>query len=303
MTPDLRPFDIRHLEAWRGLLAEPSIAPQFEVFQGEGGLEHKLADSHLHEDTIRLAFLEGELVGFGFGWVLGSGAEPWGMMRVGVHPGARRRGIGRAIAGAVIAALEAKRVPETLGSLWRPADDAEGFAEALGFEHERWFWMMERPRGDVRPPEWPAGVTTRVFDRSEAMLRDWNAAYNGSFIDHWRFVPSSLEDAARYAASPGFAADGLLVAYRDGEPAGFCRCERYPSRGEIGVLGTTRAARGIGLGRALLRWGVAWLESHTTTPVTLVVDGDNERALSLYRSEGFEVTRTRRVLKRRAIRA
>jgi ribosomal protein S18 acetylase RimI-like enzyme len=29
--------------------------------------------------------------------------------------------------------------------------------------------------------------------------------------------------------------------------------------------------------------------------VTLVVDGENEGALRLYRSEGFEVTRTRRL--------
>ena len=54
------------------------------------------------------------------------------------------------------------------------------------------------------------------------------------------------------------------------------------------------AARGIGLGRALLRWGVAWLERESALPVTLMVDGANEGALALYRSEGFAVTRTRR---------
>ena len=88
---------------------------------------------------------------------------------------------------------------------------------------------------------------------------------------------------------------GLMLAYRDGRCVGFCRNERHATRGEIGVLGTTHDARGIGLGRALLRWGVGWLEAHVPGPVTLLVDGDNEGALALYKSEGFEVSRTRRI--------
>ena len=297
MPTVLRPYAPSHLEPWRALLEEPSIAAQFEVFLGAHALEHKLADSHLHEDTIRLAFEGDILVGFGFSWILGGSSEPWAMMRVAVHPDHRRRGIGRAIAQAVMAAVGTRGPLEKLTSFWLPSDDGEAFAASLGFEHDRWFWMMERPRVAVPAPEWPEGITVRVFDCGEEMLRDWNDAYNGSFIDHWRYVQSSLEDARRIAEAPEFPADGLALAYRGRECVGFCRCERYPSRGEIGVLGTTRAARGIGLGRALLRWGLLWLEANTTTPVTLVVDGENERALSLYRSEGFEVSRTRRVLK------
>ncbi|TMQ68516.1 MAG: GNAT family N-acetyltransferase [Candidatus Eisenbacteria bacterium] len=56
-----------------------------------------------------------------------------------------------------------------------------------------------------------------------------------------------------------------------------------------------RPARGIGLGRALLRWAVGWLERKEAPRAWLMVDGDNESALRLYRSEGFEVTRTRHV--------
>ena len=65
--------------------------------------------------------------------------------------------------------------------------------------------------------------------------------------------------------------------------------------GEIAVLGTVPEARRIGLGRALLRWGVAWLEIHDAPRITLLVDGDNEQALVLYLSEEFHVARTREV--------
>ncbi len=51
--------------------------------------------------------------------------------------------------------------------------------------------------------------------------------------------------------------------------------------------------RGRGLGRALLHWGVTWLQARTQDPVTLMVEGENESALTLYRDTGFAVTRTR----------
>jgi ribosomal protein S18 acetylase RimI-like enzyme len=101
----------------------------------------------------------------------------------------------------------------------------------------------------------------------------------------------------------GFRADGIVIAYRDGEVAGFCRNELFAARGEIGTVGTLPAARGIGLGRALLRWGVAWLERETPHPITLLVDGDNEGALGLYRSEGFEITRRRHLWSQPVVRA
>ena len=49
-------------------------------------------------------------------------------------------------------------------------------------------------------------------------------------------------------------------------------------------------ARGRGLGRELLRWGVHRLRSVSELPVTLSVNGRNERALRLYEREGFRRT-------------
>ena len=94
------------------------------------------------------------------------------------------------------------------------------------------------------------------------MLRDWTAAYNDSFAHHYRYVPANVEYARatrrgprlpprRAARSPTGTASAL----------GFCRNELHDARGEIGTLGVVQAARGIGLGRALLRWGVRWLEA------------------------------------------
>jgi mycothiol synthase len=176
---------------------------------------------------------------------------------------------------------------------WSPNPAAEAFARHHGFAHARWFWLMERPRGATPEVVIPDGVTLRTFDGSEAMLRDWNDAYVDSFAQHYHFVRTSVEDTRTLSQRPTVRAEGLALAYRDGSCVGFCRCNLLQRRGEIAVVGTTHDARRIGLGRALLRWGVRWLEAQNTPSVTLMVDGENEDALKLYRSEGFEVIRTR----------
>ncbi len=299
MTLEIRSYGDSDRETLRGLLHDPSIAPQFDKFLGPDGLEHKLADRVLARDCLVLAFLDGEAVGFGVAWVIVESASFWAMTRVGVRESHRRRGVGEALAREVVARARRLAPPdrpaEIAGAAWMPMDAAESMARKLGFAPERVFWMMDRPRGGAAAPDWPVGTTWRTYDGSDEFVREWTAIYNDSFANHYRFLRSTEEDARRIASGPHFRPDGLLLAYREGACAGFCRIELHETRGEIGTLGTAHAARGIGLGRALLRWGVEWLERHTTLPVTLLVDGENENALRLYRTEGFEVSRTRRL--------
>ncbi|HEY6195011.1 MAG TPA: GNAT family N-acetyltransferase [Candidatus Eisenbacteria bacterium] len=295
MAFTLRPYTPSDLATFQALLDAPGIAGQFDTVARPGGVERILADSYTPSAGVRLAFVDGEPAGFAFPIVLPGPPAPWAALRGAVVPRFRRQGIARALHDAVVAWLEAHApVREQTISAWEPEPGADGFAAALGYAHDRWYWLMERPRDGTPPaPEWPAGVTVRPLDGSDAMLADWNAAYNASFEAHYRYVASPLEHAHKLVESPGFRADGVLLAYRQGRVAGFCRNELHATRGEVGTLGTVPAARGIGLGRALLRWGVGWLERESTLPVTLMVDGANDGALALYRSEGFAVTRTR----------
>ena len=284
----------------QALVSDDSLAPHFDKFQGEAGLDAKLGDPRLMRDELRLAWLDGEPAGFGVMWWLPQDHGNWVMMRVGVHARFRRRGIGRRLAEALLERAYARRGAEPLEvstSAWQPNDAAEALAARLHFAHERWFWMMARPRGGAPAPAWPAGIEVTTYDGSERALAGWLEAYEDSFAEHFRHVRATLEEGRQLAAAPSFRPDGLLLAWRGGKCVGFCRCVLFESRGEIAGIGTARAARGIGLGRAMLRWGVRWLEASSPAPVTLLVDGANEGALALYRAEGFEVSRTRRIWK------
>ncbi len=295
MAATIRTYTPHDLGTLQALVEAEGIAEQYDKFAGPGGAERMLADTWAPAAGVRLAFVDGEVAGFAYAILLPGPPSPWAVLRGGVLPKFRRQGIGRALHDEVVAWLgTGQPLRELAMSAWQPDSGAEGLAASLGYQHDRWLWRMDRPRGPLPEPVWPAGVSVRTLDGSDAMLADWNDAYNDSFAEHHRYVASPLEHVHELANAPGFRADGVLLAYRDGQVAGFCRNELHATRGEVGTLGTMRAARGIGLGRALLRWGVAWLQRENTLPVTLLVDGGNEGALALYKSEGFVVTRTRR---------
>lgn len=282
------------------LLAAPGVAEQYDMFAGATGVELLLADPYAPRDGVHLAFVGGEPAGFGYAIVLPGPPARWAVLRGAVLQRFRRHGIGRALHDAVSAHLLATGpLSESVISAWQPNTGAEDFTAALGYVGERWMWLMERPRERVPEPVWPSGVSVRTLDGGEAMLQDWTDAYNNSFAEHYRYVAAPIDHTRELVQKPGFRNDGVLLAYRDGKVAGFCRDEVFDGRGEVGTLGTVHVARGIGLGRQLLRWGIDWLQRDNVLPVTLLVDGENESALGLYRSEGFVVTRSRRTWARK----
>ncbi|MBI5836336.1 MAG: GNAT family N-acetyltransferase [Candidatus Eisenbacteria bacterium] len=321
MDFDIRPLDRGDPDLIRPLITHPSLAPQFDILQPPGALEDWLGDPHMDcgpEGASGVAYAGGRPVGLVLAFALNGLEGPWGIMRPGVLGEFRRRGIGSALVRAAEARLLARKEPagELCLSAWLvdvPAspgraevpfrvadgDPAPAFAARHGYSHARYFWLMDRPRGAAPELTWPAGIVTRTFDGSEQAIADWCEAYNDSFAEHYHFMPGTLEDTRRITGEHGFHADGLMLAYRDGRCVGYCRNKLDAHAGEVALLGTVRAARGIGLGRALLRWGVGWLEEKRAPSVTLMVDGDNENALALYRSENFEVARTREIWSRR----
>lgn len=286
-----------HVETVRGLVKHESLSTEFAILLGPDALESWLADPFMDRELSRIAFLDGEPAGFGFTLVLPAWTGKFGAFRCGVIDAHRRKGLGTAMLHASLAGVRQRHpdARELVISAWMPNDAAVRFAEKHELTHERWFWLMEQAPEQSHEPEWPEGIETHVFDGSEKMLADWCDAYNRSFRHHYHGVISTVDDCRAIAARPDAHPDGTLLAYRNGLVVGFCRNELREAAGEVGALGVVEEARGIGLGRALLRWGSQWLRAAGTPKVTLMVDGENESALGLYRSEGFRVTKEREV--------
>jgi len=293
----VHPCQQDHLPGLRALARDPSLAHEFAQLQTDPGFDDMMADPFLPVDLRWIATLDGDPAGFAFSFLAPTHGGSFAMVRMGVVERHRRRGVGSALLAAADAKLTAIRERDHLHELnlsaWQPNPAAEGFAARHGFRHVRNFWRMERPHGPVRKPQWPPGIVMRTYDGSERAIQDFSVAYNLSFASHYHYVRSSLEDTRIITTQRHFRPDGLALAYRGDECVGFCRNARYGDPGEVALIGTVPTARGIGLGRALLRWGVGWLQDDFANPVYLMVDGENESALRLYRSEGFQVALTR----------
>jgi len=300
MTLELRVVLPHDRPLLRAVLADPAILDSYDVYGGEDGVEQVFGTDHTPADSVHVALLDGEPVAFACTLLLPAD-RPWAMLRGFVRPHARRRGVGRALLKHLQDYLARQTHQPALTELacgaWEPHEGVRALIEPAGFVHERAFWLMERPRGPVSEPAWPAGVTLRTLAEG-APIADWNEAYNRSFTDHYRFVPSTVADCERLIRDGLVPSEGVLIAYEADRIVGFARTGVHANRGEIETLGVVPEARGRGLGRALLHWGVAWLQHHSDDAVTLMVEGRNEGALRLYLEAGFAITRTRGVWSR-----
>ncbi len=282
------------------MAADGSLQPELELLLGHG-FDSVMADAYNPEALRRLATLEGADAGFSLTFVLPSVAGAFAAIRIAVLPRARRRGVGSALLAASIDAVR-RHDPgcgEVVLSAFVPSESAPGFAAYHGFVPVRRYWLMTRPGLEVPPPDWPEGIRLAAFDGGERDIARWVECFNRSWREHDHPVLMTAEDTRRQLAGGAIRADGAFLAMRGDEAVGFVRNSLHATRGEIAVLGVVPELRRRGLGRALLRHGVRWLLDRRVASVTLGVDGQNERALALYREEGFEVTRTRQMWSKR----
>ena len=211
-----------------------------------------------------------------------------------VHPDARGQGIGRAL----YTRFEQDVLPRQPAVLtFSPPQGAHllrAFLERRGYAAERAFWQMRLPAEvTVALAPLAAGVTLRTFvpGQDEPLLM---AIRNATFAGHYDYTPRTLAEIVYQTTQPHVRPEGILFAFYGGEIAGFCRAEVLPDDparpgdavGIIQNVGVLPAYRRLGLGRALLSRGVAYLRGQVSL-VDLYVEGENAGALALYESLGF----------------
>ena len=213
-----------------------------------------------------------------------------------VHPDRRRRGIGRQLVEAALELSAERGLPELTLFVPNHLPASTAFAHELGFTYGSSLWLFRLPADrEVAAAVLPAGFIVSTWSASidvEAFVAFANAAWEGH--------PSPLHltpDLARLVAElPDFDPNGICFVARETAPdvpIAFAKVELRaddagrPS-GWIGQIGVVPVERGNGLGRWLLRWGVAYLRERGAEVVELAVEAANDRALGLYRRNGFE---------------
>ena len=197
-------------------------------------------------------------------------AGEWRHFRIIVHPAYRRRGI----ATRLLRLVEGQGgVPQS--NCLESWSAGTAFLEKERFERVFRLLLMECASEPPAPPAHPTLRPYRPGD-DDAWIRLHDDGYLGVAPD---YTPLAESDLAAHRDAPGFQ---LWIAERDGDVVGFCHTERT----RVNSLVVDRRFRGQGIGRALLLAGMGT----AARPVDLSVFADNEAAVGLYRSVGFETT-------------
>ncbi|HVC14614.1 MAG TPA: GNAT family N-acetyltransferase [Acidimicrobiales bacterium] len=212
----------------------------------------------------------------GFCGIYAFGAEP--ELAGAVDPEHRRRGVGTALVARALGLTSLRGHPGVLLVTPRATDAGRRFAEAEGATFHHAEHHMELPGEPVGPPP-PRPSTEQLAIREVA--------------DSDRAAIVEILEAAfgEGAASAGAAGphDLPLVVERNTEVVGALRLslEVLPAAGVYG-LAVRPDLRGQGIGRAALYEVCLEARRRGAATVTLEVEVDNDHALGLYTSVGFE---------------
>lgn len=226
------------------------------------------------------------------------------LLRGGVDPRWRGRGIGRAVLawvegrGRQMLAASGLDVPARIAVMVdEAARDQRRLYAAAGFSPVRWYTTMRRDL--ARPlPEVPLPEGIRVVAWSVALEEPVRLAHNEAFTDHWGWQPISAQAWSHHEVA--FAPRWSFAAVTpDDEVAGYVISGRRPQDwpalgytcGVADLVGVRRPWRGHGLAAALLVAAMAAYRDDGMEYATLLVDTANPTgAVGLYERLGFTPT-------------
>ncbi|MGO3090015.1 MAG: mycothiol synthase, partial [Galactobacter sp.] len=213
-----------------------------------------------------------------------------------VHPVARARGLGSALADWVMESVAPTAPVQAWSHGGHPA--AAVLAQRFDLKPVRELWVMELDPSKVAAlPESPLpdSVSLDTF-RVGVDESDWLAVNAAAFDFHPEQGRMTLADLQSREAEEWFDPQGFFLAHSaEGELLGFHWTKLTEStdgtvtEGEVYAVGISPDAQGSGLGRSLTLAGLRHLAAAGAPKIVLYVEADNAPAVGLYTSLGFTV--------------
>jgi mycothiol synthase len=308
----IRNYHPGDIEALVDLINEADAVDQQQRATTLAETEHEMSYPTQYPETDCILALDGDrLAGYSRLFVRpGDGQSAstlycWGV----VHPGWRRRGLGRRLlersyqraseyvpelgAGAVYFQCNGQDVEE----------DRRALFEGFGLKAVRYWIVMDRSLNcDLPPVALPAGIRLRTFVPERDLETVWRVD-NTAFRDHWNATDSTLEEFQHWLDKPYIRPDLWFLAEDEAsgkvvglglnviDPEHIARTGRQ--EGYIDTVAVLRAYRRRGLGSALLAKCLHALKEAGMDSAALDADAENPTgAIRIYERAGFRVRKT-----------
>jgi len=304
MSIHLRPMTADDFEQVHAIQLVANAHDRVPVVATLEELREELDDDHVRlGDDVRLATVDGHLVGYGYTYHLPSEVKLERCYVFGdVLPEWRGRGVGRALMEWGIG-----RATEQLRSTGRDLpcvirvdgldtiESRHRLFDRMGFTSVRWFEELLRPLTDLPARRTVPGVRLVPWpdDRDEEIRQVKNRAFD----DHWGATPTSEHHWEQMVHGFGARLDLSYIALDDDDRViAHCLCKRYPDDDEllgrrdgwIDNLGCLPEWRGRGIASALLVESLHAFAGAGLTHASIGVDADSPTGANrLYRSLGF----------------
>jgi mycothiol synthase len=293
-APHHRPVDVDDLPAIIELIAASDLATigrtDFTATEVEGDLRDVRKEHQGWYDD------EGTLVAYG--WVTRDGDSPKIELDAYVHP-AHDISVGVELVttlearGRELAAAAGHDHAIFHANAYREDERTRQWLRERGFEIGTTFTRMRIDFDEpFAPGPLPPGVTVRRSDANDDDLRVAHEIEEAAFAEHYGHVWRSFDRFRERFFELSDTWCSLWLAELDGTPVGLLVANQQfvedDNAGYIRSLGVTRAARGHGVAKALLRQHFAASQAEGRVAVLLHVDVSNvTNALGVYESVGM----------------
>lgn len=170
-------------------------------------------------------------------------------------------------------------------------DDISRILKSIGFNIERYSYLMTRSAMEIPDFQFPSGFNLREFKfgRDE---KDWCTVRNEAFKTLAGAETPMTPDMISRMEGDDNLDGGMMLLYHGEKPVGLIRTARDSYEdleyAYIGPIAVIPAYQGMGLGRNLLRAGLRCGKDKGLSLGLLTVNAENGNALGLYLKEGFE---------------
>jgi ribosomal protein S18 acetylase RimI-like enzyme len=214
--------------------------------------------------------------------------------RVFMDPRFKGNGIGPHLAALLEDHGRERGAERVMQQVFGANDQARALLAALGYENDQHYWRMRIEVGDgaiPAQPEWPEGLTPLRYQRPRDEI-DAHRLIERAFMVGPGNVPQTLAEWRASWGRPARTDPDLttVVVARGGELVGIATCAvQEEGHAYLAQLAVDEAARGQGLGRALLLETFGLARAKEVPAVALDVNAANGSAKGLYESAGMRV--------------